>query len=98
MAVKNFIRMVIVFRLFTTYIGPGTEWLPEEAVNRKALGTTNEKIVMDKSKIQRIQTGHLAILKGELPNHNESVKGIVHRSPEIKNSGGKRIILRIDIK
>lgn len=84
-------------RLFTTYYGPGTEWLPENAVNRNALGTTNEQIVKDQSKINRLGTGHVAILKGELPNRKNSVRGIVHKSPEITGSGDKRIILRVDI-
>ncbi|MEQ9166941.1 MAG: DUF1826 domain-containing protein [Fulvivirga sp.] len=84
-------------RLFSTYIGPGTEWLPEAAVNRNALGTTNEQIVTDYTKIQRLGTGHVSILKGELPFEAQSVKGIVHRSPEITSLGEKRIILRVDI-
>ena len=84
-------------RLFTTYFGKGTEWLPEEAVNRQALGTENKKIVKDKLKIQRTETGHVNILKGELANQAQFVKGIVHRSPRITHVGEKRIILRVDI-
>lgn len=84
-------------RLFSTYYGPGTEWLPEDAVNRQALGTTNESIVTYPERIQRLGTGHIGILKGELPNQLPSVKGIVHRSPEISQKGGKRVILRVDI-
>ncbi len=84
-------------RLFTTYYGKGTEWLPEKAVNRLALGTTNDKIVKDLSRIQQMEAFEVGILKGELPNRPNRIKGIVHRSPEIKQSGEKRIILRIDI-
>ena len=32
-------------RLFTTYLGRGTEWLPEKATNRKGLGKSNDLIV-----------------------------------------------------
>jgi len=84
-------------RLFITYHGPGTEWLPETAVNRTALGTLNDRIIKNKKEIQRIQTGHVAILKGQLPNRPSAVKGIVHRSPEIIKTGEKRVILRVDI-
>ncbi|MEM1409081.1 MAG: DUF1826 domain-containing protein [Bacteroidota bacterium] len=84
-------------RLFSTYYGPGTEWLPEDAVNRRALGTTNECIIVGPNKIQQMKAGHVAILKGELPGKRNSVGGIVHRSPAITETHEKRIILRVDI-
>jgi len=84
-------------RLFTSYLGPGTEWLPEHAVNRHALGTTNARIVSDPNKIQQIGTGDVGILKGEIPSQLNKAKGIVHRSPEINQTIIKRMILRIDI-
>ncbi len=84
-------------RLFTTYYGPGTEWLPEKAVNRSALGKRNELIVKSPELIQRMQTYDVAILKGERPNQVNDTPGIVHRSPAILKTGGKRIIMRLDI-
>ena len=84
-------------RLFTTYYGKGTEWLPEKAVNRSALGKSNDLIVQDASQIQRMDAFEVGILKGEIPGKASSVKGIVHRSPRITQSGEKRIILRLDI-
>ena len=84
-------------RLFTTYHGAGTQWLPERGVNRAGLGKTNGEIVKDPSFIQQMDTFEVGILKGELPNRINKVKGIVHRSPEIEKTGEKRIILRIDI-
>lgn len=84
-------------RLFTTYLGPGTEWLPEKAVDRSALGKTNELIVKDSSLIQRMNSFDVGILKGQLPNRSQRVKGIVHRSPQISKTGEKRLILRVDI-
>ena len=84
-------------RLFTTYYGRGTEWLPEKATNRKGLGKTNEHIVKDITKVQQMDPFEVGILKGELPNSNRPGKGIVHKSPAINHSGEKRIILRIDI-
>ena len=85
-------------RLFTSYLGPGTEWLPEDAVNRHALGTTNEQIVKKPTRFQSLCTGHVGILKGEIPNQNQAVRGIVHRSPPIKDTGQRRLILRVDIE
>lgn len=84
-------------RLFTTYYGRGTEWIPEKATNRKGLGKTNELIIKDSKQIQRMSPFEVGILKGEIPNSKRSVKGIVHRSPEIVELGEKRIILRVDI-
>ena len=83
-------------RLFTTYLGPGTEWLPEEAVDREALGTDNEQIVLDRSRIQQMKPGEVGILKGDLFK-NIGANGIVHRSPEVASTRKQRIILRVDI-
>lgn len=83
-------------RLFTTYFGEGTEWVPENAVNRDALGSTNEKIVKDATQIQRLGTYDVGILKGEIPGSAYNAKGIVHKSPAI-GKDDYRIILRVDI-
>lgn len=85
-----------MLRLFTTYYGQGTEWVPEVAVNRAALGTENRRIVKDMRQVRQMGTGHVGILKGELPNKVDQVRGVVHRSPEITRLGEKRIILRVD--
>lgn len=82
-------------RLLCTYIGQGTLWLPNEAVNQKALMTrgSNEEIVKDEQLIQQVQTGDVTILKGALyPDANP----ILHRSPSIESSGEQRLLLRID--
>ena len=84
-------------RLFTTYIGPGTEWLPERASNRSALGKTNEQIIKDPSQIHSMDEFDVGILKGENPTGVSQTKGIIHRSPKIEHIGEKRVILRIDI-
>ena len=85
-------------RLFTTYFGPGTEWLPEKAVNRTALGKTNELIVKEPSLIRQMQPFEVGLLKGQLSNRKvgSGTPGIVHRSPSIAATGQKRLILRID--
>ena len=84
-------------RLFSTYYGKGTEWLPESATNRSALGKSNEQIVKDQSQIRKMKPFEVGILKGESPESTSTVKGIVHRSPQVSALGEKRIILRVDI-
>ena len=84
-------------RLFTTYCGIGTEWLPEHAVDRSGLGKSNHDIVKNPDEIVQMEAFEVGILKGEIPNKANKTKGIVHRSPAIADTGIKRIILRIDI-
>lgn len=84
-------------RLLSTYLGQGTEWLPEEAVNRAALGTTNQRIVRDPDGVQQLQAGQVAILKGEAAFAERRTRGIVHRSPQVAGTGEQRLVLRIDL-
>ncbi|MGD1843412.1 MAG: DUF1826 domain-containing protein [Thermonemataceae bacterium] len=81
-------------RLLCTYVGPGTLWLPQEAVDPKASrAASNQEIVLDESLIQKVNTGDVVILKGALyPDANP----ILHRSPTIEGKGEKRLLLRID--
>lgn len=82
-------------RMLCTYVGAGTLWLPDEAINPAALkpGTTNEEIVTDNHLIQQVATGDVTILKGALyPEAN----AILHRSPTIEETGEHRLLLRID--
>ena len=84
-------------RLFTTYYGRGTEWLPETATNRRGLGKRNDLIVKRPALIQRMKPFEVGILKGEVPGHYRTAKGVVHRSPAISQDGEKRITLRVDV-
>ncbi len=82
-------------RLLCTYLGPGTLWLPDEAVDFKALQNRGIKrdIVKDHQLIQQAQTGDVVLLKGALyPDANP----ILHRSPVIEDQGLERLLLRID--
>lgn len=84
-------------RLVTTYSGPGSEWLPESAVNRKGLGAPRAdkpEPLLDQNAIQRLQPGDIALLKGSGWVGNEE-RALVHRSPEL-TSGQKRLLLTID--
>lgn len=84
-------------RLVTTYHGPGSEWLPEWAVNRQGLGApTPEKpeIVTEPDAVQRLGVGDLALLKGSGWLGNEA-HGLVHRSPAVP-AGQRRLLLTLD--
>ncbi|MEM0992137.1 MAG: DUF1826 domain-containing protein [Bacteroidota bacterium] len=81
-------------RMLCTYIGQGTLWLPDEAVNQKAVARgSNQEIVADKQLIQQASTGDVVILKGALC---EGANPILHRSPSIEKHGEQRLLLRID--
>ena len=82
-------------RLLCTYIGQGTLWLPDEAIDQKALqsGGAKQEFVVEERHIQQANTGDIVLLKGALyPEANP----ILHRSPAIEATGETRFILRID--
>ena len=88
-------------RLVTTYVGPATQWLPHELVNRSKLGHGNQGQPDDKSglflentDIEQLNVGHVALLKGESWAGNKGA-GLVHRSPHAKN-GYNRLYMTID--
>ncbi|MBC3475987.1 MULTISPECIES: DUF1826 domain-containing protein [Pseudomonas] len=78
----------VPLRLLTTYAGPGSEWLPEGSIARDGLSLAHEPV----DKIQRLQAGEVAILKGEKWLGNEGA-GLVHRSP---SSNERRLLLSLD--
>lgn len=85
------------YRLVTTYVGPGTEWVHDEAVRREALDhppdcpcDANKEIVRDSSAIRHAVPGEVIVMKGALhPGH----RGAVHRSPPIEGTGRVRVVL-----
>lgn len=78
----------VPLRLLTTYVGPGSEWLPEHESQRAKLLT--DKPAVDN--IQRLQAGEVAVLKGEKWQGNEGA-GLVHRSPPVQQG---RLLLSLD--
>ncbi|TVP53334.1 MAG: DUF1826 domain-containing protein [Halomonas sp.] len=84
-------------RLVSTYMGPGSEWLPEYAINREGLGAPHPnrpEIVRDEAAIQSMAAGDIALIKGSGWIGNEH-HGLVHRSPALAE-GEKRLLLTID--
>lgn len=88
-------------RLVTTYQGPSSQWLPHQAVDRTKLGKGNKGLPDEHSGIYQnltdicqLNTGDVALLKGERWEGNENA-GLVHRSPAI-NEGERRLLLTLD--
>ena len=88
-------------RLITTYQGVATEWLSHQVVDRSKLGTGNNGkpdhasgLFQSQQDIQRLSSGDVALLKGELWEGNENA-GLVHRSPAPANAE-RRLLLTLD--
>lgn len=91
----DFIRV----RMITSYLGPGTEWMPDEAVRREVLDAppecpedANREIVRDPSLVRRARAGDVLLLKGE---RYPTRRPVVHRSPPIEASGQVRVVLAL---
>lgn len=80
-------------RLVTTYAGIGSQWLKENAMDRKSLGRP-EAEPQDPERIQQIHCGEVALLKGERWIGNEG-QGLIHRSPQLERNE-RRLILTLD--
>lgn len=90
-------------RLVCTYGGPGTEWLPETAVNRDklghaAFGQADEEsgLMLDPGAIHAMPTFAVGLLKGELWEGNQG-HGAVHRSPQPTPTQPRRLLLTLDL-
>lgn len=84
-------------RLLCTYVGPGTLWLLDDAVNEEALRSRDPDLHIERSAgdILQIPTGHVAIIKGAC-YPGRSMRACMHRSTTIEESGQRRLLLRID--
>lgn len=88
-------------RLVTTYKGPGSEWLPNNVVDRSKLGAGNRGLSDEASglyasdeSIQQVNEGDVLLLKGDGWYGNEGA-GAVHRSPAV-TAAEKRIVVTMD--
>lgn len=81
-------------RLVCTYLGPGTQWLPDGAFARAGLGCGCNDHVRDWGAVEHIATGHVALMKGEAYPGNAGC-GLVHRSPPA-SPDAPRLLLAID--
>jgi hypothetical protein len=80
-------------RLITTYAGIGSEWLKEGEMDRQQLGKALAE-PQEKSRIQQLVSGEVALLKGEKWHGNEGF-GLIHRSPQ-PAPGERRLMLTLD--
>jgi hypothetical protein len=78
-------------RLITTYAGVGSQWLKEGTMDRQQLGQANAE---PQAQIQQLNSGDVALLKGEKWHGNEGF-GLIHRSPQ-PAAGERRLILTLD--
>jgi Protein of unknown function (DUF1826) len=85
------------YRLVTTYVGPGTEWVSDDDVRREALDhppecpcDANKEIVRDLSRIRQAVPGEVLVMKGA---RHPNGRGVVHRSPPIEGTGRVRVVL-----
>ena len=78
--------------MLVTYAGLGTEWLPDEAVDRQAYATgePNEKIIKDPAARKYIGQWDVAIFRG-------GQSGLLHRTPD-EALNGPSILMRLDNK
>lgn len=83
-------------RLLCTYRGPGTEWLPDDQVDRLALnsGAPNDDILRS-GKPSDFEPFWAGILKGDTFPGNLG-HGLVHRSPPIAQTGRTRVLICLD--
>lgn len=90
------------YRLITTYVGPGTEWLPNAGVNRHVLhdppedvDDANVRIIASPNAVQRAAAGDVLLMKGARHAH---ALGLVHRSPPVEERGARRIVLVLSVR
>jgi len=78
-------------RLITTYAGIGSQWLREGVMDRRKLSQPDAEPTQ---RIEQIQCGEVALLKGTKWHGNED-HGLIHRSPALK-ADERRLILTLD--
>ena len=83
----------VPIRLITTYAGIGSQWLKEGVMDRTQLGNPLAE-PQDFMKIQQINCGDVALLKGERWIGNEG-HGLIHRSPQPRRDE-RRLLLSLD--
>lgn len=84
----------LVARWVCTYRGPGTEWLPDAAVDRSCMACGNNHHVLDWDQVRRLDRGWVAAFKGRQWS-DQGNAGLVHRSPPV-SPAQSRILLAVD--
>lgn len=81
---------VVPQRLLVTYVGQGTEWIPDEAADRNAFVKLkpNSKILLDPSALQHMGPWDVTVFRG-------GRDGLLHRTPD-SALNAKNLLLRLD--
>lgn len=92
----------VPLRLVCSYAGPGTEWLADEEINRDRLGPRAGEMRDEKSGllregavIRQLERFTVGLMKGDCWPGNLG-KGLVHRSPHVRETGLRRVLFKID--
>lgn len=98
---SNFHVDLVPLRLVMTLLGPGTQWLANESVDRLALRERRfGEICRKGAKVEQVSAGEVLLMKGEgystLEGERNVGKGFVHRSPPKSSFKEPRLLLRID--
>ncbi|WP_142848071.1 DUF1826 domain-containing protein [Telmatospirillum sp. J64-1] len=84
----------VALRMLCTYDGAGTQWLPEEALDRSGLGKGDNRLVCrDRRAIQHLRPWWVGVMKGAHWPGNDAP--LVHRSPPL-TPGQSRVFVAID--
>ena len=83
-------------RMLCTYGGPGSQWLPADAVTETLLlpGQDQQGCYREDS-LEQLQAGQVALFKGDTWRDNYG-QGVVHRSPPV-TPGQQRLLVTLDI-
>ena len=78
-----------------------SQWIPHDVVDRTKLGVVRHNqtdelsgLFQSETVIEKLQSGQVALLKGERWEGNEGA-GLVHRSPDLYK-GERRFLLSLD--
>jgi hypothetical protein len=80
-ACRKFHSDFVTLRLISTYSGPGTQWL-DSGGNQTGEG-------VEPNSINEMAPGEVGLFKGRLTTNDP----VIHRSPPIKGTGKKRLVL-----
>jgi hypothetical protein len=93
----------VAARMICSYGGSGTEWLPENALDRSKLGMgsggqpdVQSGLMTDPAAIKQMPVFAVGLMKGEHGEGNEG-RGLAHRSPMPADAQPRRLLLTLDM-
>ncbi|EIC27972.1 MULTISPECIES: DUF1826 domain-containing protein [Methylomicrobium] len=93
----------VAARMICSYGGSGTEWLPENALDRSKLGMgsggqpdAQSGLMTDPAAIKQMPVFAVGLMKGEHWEGNEG-RGLAHRSPMPADAQPRRLLLTLDM-